>query len=91
MIHKYTEFGDGMDFFSSSGWNPIEEFSFDGLNAVFHYVKDKEIPVERYNRPRRVQDVEAPRCPKFVSLRPRIFRRQLAPPSSGKKKAMNAS
>ena len=41
-----------MDFFFGSGWDPIQEISFDGLNLVFHYIKDKTIPVQGYNRPR---------------------------------------
>jgi hypothetical protein len=43
-----------------SGWDPIEEFSFDGLKLVIHYVKGKAIPVQGYNRPRGFQEVEAP-------------------------------
>jgi len=63
-----------------SGWDPIEEFSFDGLNVVFHYVKSKAIPVKGYNRCREFQEFEAPTCRKFVSLRPINFRRQVEPP-----------
>jgi hypothetical protein len=77
--------------FFGSGWDPRDEFSFDGLNVVFRDVKGKSIPVQGYNRPRGFHEVQAPIFRMFVILRPINFRRQFASPSSGNKKARNAS